>query len=65
MQLHETYESELIYSALFTQGMLHGLVGFCFDVVCCRFKLGVYRPREVSVHLSLLLFICYMTDPES
>uniref|UniRef100_A0AAQ6AGJ5 Endoplasmic reticulum-Golgi intermediate compartment protein n=1 Tax=Amphiprion ocellaris TaxID=80972 RepID=A0AAQ6AGJ5_AMPOC len=31
-----------------TTGMLHGLVGFCFDVVCCRFKLGVYRPRAVS-----------------
>ncbi|CAJ1054704.1 endoplasmic reticulum-Golgi intermediate compartment protein 2-like [Xyrichtys novacula] len=29
-----------------TTGMLHGLVGFLFDVVCCRFKLGVYRPRE-------------------
>ncbi|KAM8883164.1 endoplasmic reticulum-Golgi intermediate compartment protein 2-like [Synchiropus picturatus] len=29
-----------------TTGMLHGLVGFFFDVVCCRFKLGVYRPRE-------------------
>uniref|UniRef100_A0A3Q3JVB3 Endoplasmic reticulum-Golgi intermediate compartment protein n=1 Tax=Monopterus albus TaxID=43700 RepID=A0A3Q3JVB3_MONAL len=31
-----------------TTGMLHGLVGFCFDVICCRLKLGVYRPREVS-----------------
>uniref|UniRef100_A0A668AWK7 Endoplasmic reticulum-Golgi intermediate compartment protein n=1 Tax=Myripristis murdjan TaxID=586833 RepID=A0A668AWK7_9TELE len=31
-----------------TTGMLHGFVGFCFDVVCCRFKLGAYRPREVS-----------------
>uniref|UniRef100_UPI003AAD9F5E endoplasmic reticulum-Golgi intermediate compartment protein 2-like n=1 Tax=Centroberyx gerrardi TaxID=166262 RepID=UPI003AAD9F5E len=29
-----------------TTGMLHGFVGFCFDVVCCRFKLGAYRPRE-------------------
>uniref|UniRef100_A0A669DTM4 Endoplasmic reticulum-Golgi intermediate compartment protein n=1 Tax=Oreochromis niloticus TaxID=8128 RepID=A0A669DTM4_ORENI len=29
-----------------TTGMLHGLVGFCFDVVCCRFKLGLYRPGE-------------------
>ncbi|XP_020509415.1 endoplasmic reticulum-Golgi intermediate compartment protein 2 [Labrus bergylta] len=29
-----------------TTGMLHGLVGFCFDVICCRLKLGVYRPRE-------------------
>ncbi|KAJ8382721.1 hypothetical protein SKAU_G00034990 [Synaphobranchus kaupii] len=32
-----------------TTGMLHGLVGFCVDVVCCRFKLGVYRPKEVSI----------------
>ncbi|XP_046878585.1 endoplasmic reticulum-Golgi intermediate compartment protein 2-like [Hypomesus transpacificus] len=29
-----------------TTGMLHGLVGFCFDVIGCRFKLGLYRPRE-------------------
>lgn len=28
-------------------GMLHGLVGCFFDVVCCRFKLGACRPREV------------------
>uniref|UniRef100_A0AAR2M4T7 Endoplasmic reticulum-Golgi intermediate compartment protein n=1 Tax=Pygocentrus nattereri TaxID=42514 RepID=A0AAR2M4T7_PYGNA len=31
-----------------TTGMLHGLVGFCVDVVCCRFKLGVYKPKGVS-----------------
>uniref|UniRef100_A0A3Q1BY95 Endoplasmic reticulum-Golgi intermediate compartment protein n=1 Tax=Amphiprion ocellaris TaxID=80972 RepID=A0A3Q1BY95_AMPOC len=31
-----------------TTGMLHGLVGFCFDVVCCRFKLGVYRTESVA-----------------
>ncbi|KAG7225618.1 hypothetical protein INR49_005024 [Caranx melampygus] len=30
-----------------TTGMLHGLVGFTVDVICCRLKLGVYRPREV------------------
>ncbi|XP_030006718.1 endoplasmic reticulum-Golgi intermediate compartment protein 2-like isoform X2 [Sphaeramia orbicularis] len=29
-----------------TTGMLHRLVGFCFDVICCRLKLGVYRLRE-------------------
>ncbi|XP_034018848.1 endoplasmic reticulum-Golgi intermediate compartment protein 2-like [Thalassophryne amazonica] len=29
-----------------TTGMLHRLVSFGFDVVCCRFSLGVYRPRE-------------------
>ncbi|PWA30158.1 hypothetical protein CCH79_00014968 [Gambusia affinis] len=31
-----------------TTGMLHSLVGFCFDIVCCRFRLGAYRPRQVS-----------------
>ncbi|MBN3306004.1 ERGI2 protein, partial [Amia calva] len=31
-----------------TTGMLHGFVGFLVDVVCCRFKLGVYKPKEVS-----------------
>ncbi|XP_077956557.1 endoplasmic reticulum-Golgi intermediate compartment protein 2 isoform X2 [Gasterosteus aculeatus] len=31
-----------------TTGMLHGLLGFCFDAICCRFKLGIYRPREES-----------------
>uniref|UniRef100_A0A8C7DDM3 Endoplasmic reticulum-Golgi intermediate compartment protein n=1 Tax=Oncorhynchus kisutch TaxID=8019 RepID=A0A8C7DDM3_ONCKI len=31
-----------------TTGMIHGFVGFCFDIVCCRFKLGPYKPREVS-----------------
>ncbi|XP_060932385.1 endoplasmic reticulum-Golgi intermediate compartment protein 2-like [Limanda limanda] len=29
-----------------TTGMLHGFVGFCCDVICCRFKLGGFRPRE-------------------
>ncbi|KAJ8262463.1 hypothetical protein GJAV_G00166760 [Gymnothorax javanicus] len=32
-----------------TTGMIHGLVGFCVDVICCRFKLGVYRPREMRI----------------
>ncbi|KAI3366688.1 hypothetical protein L3Q82_009361 [Scortum barcoo] len=36
--------------------MLHGFIGFCFDVICCRFKLGVYRPREVSLYHILYLF---------
>lgn len=31
-----------------TTGMLHGLVGFCFDVVCCRFKLGTHRPSKAQ-----------------
>ncbi|XP_027899139.1 endoplasmic reticulum-Golgi intermediate compartment protein 2-like isoform X1 [Xiphophorus couchianus] len=29
-----------------TTGMLHSLVGFCLDIVCCRFRLGAYRPRQ-------------------
>ncbi|XP_028673847.1 endoplasmic reticulum-Golgi intermediate compartment protein 2 [Erpetoichthys calabaricus] len=32
-----------------TTGMLHGLVGFLVDIVCCRFKLGVYKPKDVSI----------------
>lgn len=31
------------------EGMLHGLIGVCCDVICCRLKLGAYRPREVSL----------------
>ncbi|XP_041709541.1 endoplasmic reticulum-Golgi intermediate compartment protein 2 [Coregonus clupeaformis] len=30
-----------------TTGMIHGFVGFCLDIVCCRFKLGPYKPRVV------------------
>ncbi|XP_034091737.1 endoplasmic reticulum-Golgi intermediate compartment protein 2-like isoform X3 [Gymnodraco acuticeps] len=33
-----------------TTGMLHGLVGLFFDVICCRLKLGVYRREEVQLH---------------
>lgn len=32
-----------------TTGMLHRLVGFCVDVVCCRFKLGVYKPKSMTL----------------
>lgn len=32
-------------------GMLHGMVGFLVDVVCCRFKMGMYRPLKVSEHI--------------
>lgn len=39
-----------VTAVLLSAGMLHGLVGFCFDVICCRFKLGAYRPREVSAN---------------
>ncbi|XP_075711868.1 endoplasmic reticulum-Golgi intermediate compartment protein 2 [Rhinoderma darwinii] len=29
-----------------TTGMIHGLAEFFVDVICCRFKLGVYRQLE-------------------
>uniref|UniRef100_UPI003AAB57B6 endoplasmic reticulum-Golgi intermediate compartment protein 2 isoform X3 n=1 Tax=Centroberyx gerrardi TaxID=166262 RepID=UPI003AAB57B6 len=29
-----------------TTGMLHGMVGFMVDVVCCHFRMGVYRHPE-------------------
>uniref|UniRef100_A0A4W5PNT1 Endoplasmic reticulum-Golgi intermediate compartment protein n=1 Tax=Hucho hucho TaxID=62062 RepID=A0A4W5PNT1_9TELE len=32
-----------------TTGMIHGMVGFLVDVVCCRFQLGVYKPREMGL----------------
>ncbi|KAK6313281.1 endoplasmic reticulum-Golgi intermediate compartment protein 2 [Coregonus clupeaformis] len=32
-----------------TTGMIHGMVGFLVDVVCCRLQLGVYKPREMGL----------------
>ncbi|CAI5664503.1 unnamed protein product [Oreochromis niloticus] len=29
-----------------TTGMIHGLVGFLVDVVCCRFQMGIYKPKD-------------------
>lgn len=29
-----------------TTGMIHGLVGSLVDVICCRFQMGVYRPKD-------------------
>lgn len=29
-----------------TTGMLHGIVGFLVDVVCCRFQMGMYKPLK-------------------
>uniref|UniRef100_A0A4W3GXQ6 Endoplasmic reticulum-Golgi intermediate compartment protein n=1 Tax=Callorhinchus milii TaxID=7868 RepID=A0A4W3GXQ6_CALMI len=31
-----------------TTGMLHRLVGFSVDVICCRFKIGAYKLKSVS-----------------
>ncbi|CAL9682847.1 unnamed protein product [Knipowitschia caucasica] len=29
-----------------TTGMLHGLVGFFLNIICCRFRLGIYRDSQ-------------------
>ncbi|AWP08627.1 putative endoplasmic reticulum-Golgi intermediate compartment protein 2-like isoform 2 [Scophthalmus maximus] len=29
-----------------TTGMVHSMVGFLVDVVCCRFKMGIYKPPK-------------------
>ncbi|XP_029991684.1 endoplasmic reticulum-Golgi intermediate compartment protein 2-like [Sphaeramia orbicularis] len=29
-----------------TTGMLHGMIGFLVDVVCCRFQIGMYKPLK-------------------
>lgn len=29
-----------------TTGMLHGMIGFLVDVVCCRFQMGMYKPLQ-------------------
>lgn len=31
-----------------TTGMLHGMVGFLVDVVCCRFQMGIYSHPDKS-----------------
>ncbi|KAG8438268.1 hypothetical protein GDO86_008817 [Hymenochirus boettgeri] len=31
-----------------TTGMIHGLAEFFVDLVCCRFKLGIYRDQETG-----------------
>ncbi|MGH0124118.1 UNVERIFIED_CONTAM: hypothetical protein FKN15_016131 [Acipenser sinensis] len=40
-----------------TTGMVHGLVGFLVDIVCCRFKLGTYKPKDVSIIVFVVNFI--------
>lgn len=39
-----------------TTGMLHRFVGFCFDVVCCRFK-----PRKVSPVTTFTIFKTHLS----
>lgn len=29
-----------------TTGMLHGMIGFLVDLVCCRFQMGMYKPLK-------------------
>uniref|UniRef100_H3D3K2 Endoplasmic reticulum-Golgi intermediate compartment protein n=1 Tax=Tetraodon nigroviridis TaxID=99883 RepID=H3D3K2_TETNG len=36
-----------------TTGMIHGIVGFLVEVICCRFQMGVYRQLK---HFPVLLF---------
>ncbi|XP_042268635.1 endoplasmic reticulum-Golgi intermediate compartment protein 2-like isoform X2 [Thunnus albacares] len=36
-----------------TTGMLHGMVGFLVDVVCCRFQMGMYRPLKEEAPLNM------------
>ncbi|XP_069484630.1 endoplasmic reticulum-Golgi intermediate compartment protein 2 isoform X2 [Ambystoma mexicanum] len=36
-----------IYS---TTGILHGIAEFIVDIICCRFKLGVYKSTPAPVH---------------
>ncbi|XP_028263221.1 endoplasmic reticulum-Golgi intermediate compartment protein 2-like [Parambassis ranga] len=31
-----------------TTGMIHGMVGFLVDVICCRFQMGIYRPLNTA-----------------
>lgn len=33
-------------------GMLHGMVGFLVDVICCRFQIGIYKPLKVSEYVT-------------
>lgn len=35
------------------EGMLHGLVGCCFHLLLCRFKIGARRAAEVEVTLTV------------
>lgn len=34
-------------------GMLHGMVGFLVDTICCRFQMGIYKPLKVNQFMSL------------
>ncbi|XP_008303694.1 endoplasmic reticulum-Golgi intermediate compartment protein 2 [Stegastes partitus] len=31
-----------------TTGMIHGMVGFLVDVVCCRLQMGIYKPLNMT-----------------
>lgn len=44
----------------FFPGMIHGIVGFLVDVICCRLQMGVYRQLKVrSLHRDLIIFYCF------
>uniref|UniRef100_A0A3Q3WI45 Endoplasmic reticulum-Golgi intermediate compartment protein n=1 Tax=Mola mola TaxID=94237 RepID=A0A3Q3WI45_MOLML len=42
-----------------TTGMLHGMVGYLVDIVCCRFQMGIYRHlKQVNTESSLCTENC-------
>lgn len=56
----ELYLGVCAYSVVclfFPVGMLHRLVGFFVDTICCRFKLGVYKPKQVLYLFFYLNFL--------
>ncbi|XP_072001096.1 endoplasmic reticulum-Golgi intermediate compartment protein 2 isoform X1 [Engystomops pustulosus] len=46
-----------------TTGMIHGLAEFFVDIVCCRFKLGVYRRNEHAWRdCKMILYLSWYTQ---
>lgn len=43
----------------FCAGMIHSLVGFLFDVICCKFQMGAYSRLIVRAHLKNCIFFSY------
>ncbi|XP_070567235.1 endoplasmic reticulum-Golgi intermediate compartment protein 2-like [Ptychodera flava] len=31
-----------------TSGMLHSLIGALYDLICCRYQLGKYKPKQID-----------------
>uniref|UniRef100_A0A3Q1G592 Endoplasmic reticulum-Golgi intermediate compartment protein n=1 Tax=Acanthochromis polyacanthus TaxID=80966 RepID=A0A3Q1G592_9TELE len=46
-----------------TTGMIHSMVGFLVDVICCRFQMGIYKPLNVRIHFAVKsIFKLYRRD---